>query len=120
MKATQSEVNRALYGSRSKYRSKRHNGYASKREANVAAQLQALERGGQIRHLREQVRFELVPAQKGARRSEKPLVYVADFTYQDSKDGMRHVVDVKGLRTPMYVAKRKLMLFIHKIEIEEF
>lgn len=118
MKATQVEINHALYGRKSKYGSKRHNGYASKREANAAAQFQALQRGGAIKNLKEQVRFELVPAQQGVRRQEKPLVYVADFTYTD-KLGIYHVVDVKGMRTPMYVAKRKLMLFIHKIEIEE-
>jgi hypothetical protein len=114
---TKAEITYALYGRKSKYGAKRTNGYASKREANIAAQLQALQRADVITGLCEQVRFELVPAQKGARRSEKPLVYVADFTYQD-KNGLGHVVDVKGLRTPMYIAKRKLMLFIHKIEVE--
>ena len=116
---TQAEINRALYGYRQKYGNKRTNGYSSKKEANVAAQLLALERGGQISDLKAQVRFELVPAQKGSRRNERALVYVADFTFHD-KTGLDHVIDVKGLRTPMYIAKRKLMKFIHKIEIEEF
>ena len=116
---TQAEINKALYGRRQKYGNKRTNGYASRKEANIAAQLLALQRGGQITDLRAQVRFELVPAQVGSRRNERALVYVADFTHYD-KDGMYHVIDVKGLRTPMYIVKRKLMKFIHKIEIEEF
>jgi Protein of unknown function (DUF1064) len=102
-----------------KYHNQRTNGYASKREANVAAQLQALERGGQIFELKEQVRFMLTPTQPGKLRTEKPMVYVCDFSYLD-KDGVRHVVDVKGVKTDVYIAKRKLMLFIHKIEVEEF
>ena len=100
-----------------KYSAKQTNGYASKREANRAAELQALSRAGIISELREQVKFELLPAQKGKLRNERPLGYVADFVFED-KCG-RHVVDTKGYRTREYVIKRKLMLFVHKIQIEE-
>lgn len=116
---TKAEIERALFPKRNKFSAKRTNGYHSKREATVAAQLAALERGGQITELKEQVRFELVPAQKGKRRNEKPLSYVADFTYTDKK-GVAHVVDVKGMLTREYVIKRKLMAFLLKIEVEEF
>jgi hypothetical protein len=102
----------------SKYRSTRTNGYASKREANLAAQLQALQRGAQIRELSEQVPFLLVPSQKGKLRNERPLKYIADFVWKD-KEGRTHVGDAKGLRTPLYVVKRKLMRFLLNIEVEE-
>jgi Protein of unknown function (DUF1064) len=115
--ATQAEINRALYGS--KYKNERYRGYHSKKEANVAAQLQALVRGGQAFDLREQVRYELIPKQKGQWRNEQAACYVADFCYKD-KLGFEHVIDVKGVRTALYILKRKLLLHVHNIEIEEF
>lgn len=118
-KSLQSEIERSLYGRRgSKYGAKRTNGYASKREATVAAQLQALQRGGQISELKEQVKFELLEPQKGQIRNEKGIAYIADFSWLDKK-GVRHVADAKGCKTSTYIIKRKLMLFVHKIEIEE-
>jgi hypothetical protein len=118
MKATPAEIRRALYP-RSKYGAKRHNGYASKREANVAAQLQALQRAGQIHDLREQVRYEVLPKQIGHIRHEKALSYVADFVWLDKAD-IEHVADAKGVRTRLYILKRALMKFRFGIEVEEF
>lgn len=118
MKATQSEINRALYGRRNKYSADNSHGYDSKREATVAAQLHALQRGGQISELEEQVKYVLIPAQKGKIRNEKSLCYVADFRYKD-RQGVVHTVDVKGMLTREYVIKRKLLKFIHGIEVEE-
>ena len=118
MKPTQSEINRALYGRRQKYGNTKTLGYASKRESEVAAQLHALQRGGQISELEEQVKFVLIPAQKGKIRNEKSLCYVADFRYKD-RQGVVHTVDVKGMLTREYVIKRKLLKFIHGIEVEE-
>lgn len=102
----------------SKYKSIRTNGYASRKEANTAALLHALVRGNQITELAEQVVYILVPSQKGKLRNERPLKYVADFVWKDLQ-GQTHVGDAKGLRTPMYVVKRKLLKFIHGIEVEE-
>jgi hypothetical protein len=43
--------------------------------------------------------------------------YVADFRY---KRGRRRVVeDVKGIKTPVYRLKKKLMAAVHRIEIHE-
>lgn len=100
-----------------KYRNKRHNGYASKREADLAASLKILSDAGAIHGLIEQPMFELVPAQKGALRNERAVTYTADFEYSDDKG--RHVVDAKGFKTQQYIIRRKLMKFIHSIEIEE-
>lgn len=70
----------------------------------------------------------------GVRAVEKECCYVADFVYQApvSKqyindeghlvfaDGYETVVeDSKGIRTPEYIIKRKLMLHVHGIKIKE-
>lgn len=96
-----------------KYRNKPIGGYASKREAKRAADLKLLEKAGHIKELREQVTYELVP-KCGKERAVK---YIADFVYQ--QDGKVVVEDVKGRRTPVYIIKRKLMLWRHGIEVKE-
>lgn len=90
------------------------NGYASKREAEMAWKLHALARAGKITELEEQVAYELIPKQKG----ERSCTYKADFRYRD-EDGQLVVMDVKGYKTEIYRIKKKLMLFIHKIRIME-
>lgn len=47
----------------SKYGNVRTRGYDSRKEARRAEELRLLARAGKIRDLREQVRFELIPAQ---------------------------------------------------------
>ena len=89
-------------------------GYASKHEMEVAANLHALARGGQISELQEQVPIILVEG-KG---KIGPVKYVADFTYLD-KEGRRHYVDAKGYRTAIYRLKKRLALLLLGIEIEE-
>ena len=88
--------------------------FDSKREAARWRELQLLERAGEISDLRRQVRYELVPKLPG----ERPVDYIADFVYRD-KDGNEVVEDVKGVRTPVYVIKRKLMLWRHGVRIRE-
>lgn len=88
--------------------------FDSKREAARWQELRLLERAGEISDLRRQVRYELVPKMPG----ERPVDYIADFVYR-GKDGNEVVEDVKGVRTPVYVIKRKLMLWRHGIRIRE-
>lgn len=88
--------------------------FDSKREATRWQELRLLERAGEISDLRRQVRYELVPKLPG----ERPVDYIADFVYRD-KNGNEVVEDVKGVRTPVYVIKRKLMLWRHGIRIQE-
>jgi hypothetical protein len=97
----------------SKYHSSRTNGYASKKEADYAAKFQALARSGAIRDYREQQQF-LIAAGRG---QVKPISYVADFVYTDERG--RHIVDIKGFKTPVYRLKKKLLFLLHGIEIEE-
>ena len=97
----------------SKFHNVRTNGFDSKREANRAFELQLLERAGQITDLKFQVPFEVIPPGPGERAAH----YVADFTYR--KAGALVVEDVKGMKTQVYLLKRKLMLHVHGIRIRE-
>ena len=101
-------------GKESKYHSKRAGTYASRHEAEVAGSLAALESGGKIRELRQQVRIVLVPGDGKLR----PVVYVADFTYIDP-DGKLHILDAKGFKTPVYRLKKRMAALLLHIDIEE-
>lgn len=87
--------------------------YASRREAQEAVKLWALQSRGQIRDLEEQKRLVLVPGDGKLR----PVVWVADFFYRD--DGGEHWIDAKGFKTPVYRLKKRLAALLLHIEIEE-
>ena len=105
----------------SKYKAVRTGKYASKKEARRASELRLLEKAGEIADLQEQVKFVLIPKQEG----ERECSYIADFRYRERAlfgggySGYFTVEDCKGMRTPMYVIKRKLMLHVHGIRIRE-
>ena len=88
--------------------------FDSKAEAARWQELQMLERAGEITELERQVEYELVPKQKG----ERAVKYIADFRYKDH-EGKVVVEDTKGVRTPVYILKRKLMLRVHGIRVRE-
>ncbi len=96
----------AAESKKNKYGAKRSGGYASRKEHRRACELKMKQRAGLITGLREQVRYELIPAQQG----ERSCSYVADFVYVDNASGEAVVEDTKGVRTKEYVIKRKLML----------
>jgi hypothetical protein len=104
-------------GKRNKYGAIRvaADGYTfdSKREAAVYWELRHRQRAGEISNLQCQVKYPLVV--EGVRVG----AYVADFVYEE--DGRTVVVDVKSkpTRTAVYRLKRKLMMALHGIEIEE-
>lgn len=103
-----------------KYGAVRTGDNASIKEHDRAGQLRLLQRAGQISNLREQVEFLLIPAQRNsAGYMERAVKYRADFVYTDNRSGLTVVEDTKGFRTPDYIIKRKLMLFIHGITILE-
>lgn len=111
-----------------KYHAQRTGRYASRKESRRAAQLKLWEKAGVISNLREQVSYELIPAQYGTAGKdlkgrevrvcvERACRYVADFVYE--MDGQTVVEDTKGVRTKEYVIKRKLMLWVHGIQVRE-
>lgn len=82
-------------------------------------ELKLLEKAREIKELRRQVEYLLVPSQKKPGGGvERSVCYFADFVYSDPKRGTV-VEDVKGFRTPDYILKRKLMLMVHGVEIKE-
>lgn len=113
---------------KNKYGAKKSGGYASRKEHQRANQLKLMQRAGLISGLREQVSYELIPAQYGTCGKdfkgkvtkiclERAVRYIADFVYE--QDGVTVVEDTKGVRTKEYIIKRKLMLWIHGIKIKE-
>ncbi len=93
--------------------------FDSKAEHRRWVYLSMLERAGEIRDLRLQVPFVLIPKlalKRGGKQRE--TTYIADFTYTDS-DGQSVVEDVKGAITPEFRLKRKLMAWVHSIEVQE-
>jgi len=79
--------------------------YDSKFEANRHQELKLLERAHVISGLQRQVKFELIPKQKG----ERACCYIADFAYFEGKKLIVEDTKSKATMTPEYVIKRKLM-----------
>lgn len=93
--------------------------FDSKAEHKRWQYLALMERAKEIKDLRLQVSFELIPAQVSpSGKKERPTVYIADFVYR-YKDNSTVVEDVKGAVTPEFRLKRKLMLYVHGIEVKE-
>jgi Protein of unknown function (DUF1064) len=107
-------ANKNAHAATHKFHTQRTNGYASKREARRAHELELMQKAGEISDLCSQVPFVLIGPQRdesGVLR-ERAIVYRADFVY--TRAGKMVVEDVKGLRKGSawenYVLKRKLML----------
>ncbi len=102
-----------------KYHALKSGGYDSRKEHRRANRLKLMQRAGLISNLREQVKYVLIPTQRDSagKLLERECSYYADFVYV--KDGKTIVEDTKGVRTPDYTIKRKLMLHIHGIAITE-
>ena len=98
-------------------------------ERNRYFELKLLEEQGIITDLQRQVKFVLIPTQREAdiigkrggvkmgKVIEKECSYIADFVYEE--DGKIVVEDYKGFRTKDYRIKKKLMLWVHGIQIKE-
>lgn len=114
-----------VFPARSKYGNKRivmdGEHFDSLKEAARYQELKLLERAGEIRELKRQVPFVLIPVQKDDKGKviERELKYIADFTYIEKGKLVRTVEDVKGMRTEVYKIKRKLMLYRNGIRIKE-
>jgi hypothetical protein len=85
--------------------------FASKAEARRYQELKMLVKAGVIGDLRLQPRYPFVV------NRVKIGAYVGDFLYE--RDGVEIVEDVKGVLTPVYRLKKKLMKAIYGIEIQE-
>ena len=94
--------------------------FASRKEANRYGELTLMEKAGEIRDLKLQRVYTLISAQRdeNGKVIEQPLKYIADFVYKD-REGRTVVEDAKGLKTDVYKIKRKLMLCLYGIRIQE-
>lgn len=86
--------------------------FASKSEARRYSELKLAQAAGEISGLELQVKYPLVV------NGVKVADYVCDFRYRERGRGLV-VEDRKGMRTPVYRLKRKLMKAIHGIDIFE-
>ena len=81
-------------------------------EAERYKQLKLMEQAGAISDLRLQPRYEL---QRGFTDNEgnrqRAIVYVGDFAY--SENGKWIIEDTKGVETPVFKLKKKMMLFLY-------
>jgi len=105
--------------------------FDSKREAARYMELKELEMAGRISGLQRQKKFVLVPAQyepettgpRGGKIKgkllEREVAYYADFVYFDEEEKDFVIEDTKGVRTPEYIIKRKLMLWLNGYQIRE-
>lgn len=102
--------------------------FDSVKEYRRYCELSLMERAGAITDLERQVKYVLLPAQYAPvfdaktkkwkdKCIERECSYYADFVYKEN--GKRIVEDTKGFRTPEYKIKRKLMYYIHGIQIKE-
>lgn len=121
----------------SKYRNNKvtyeGNTFDSQKEYFRYLDLLAMEKAGEIKDLRRQVEYLLLPAQRepdtvgprgGVKKGkviEHKVSYFADFVYTDVKTGETVVEDTKSdfTKTKDYILKRKMMLFFYKIRIRE-
>jgi hypothetical protein len=86
--------------------------FDSKKEFYRWCELRILERAGKIFDLQRQVKYELIPKQKG----ERAVYYIADFVYYEN--GNKVVEDCKGYQTEVFRLKKKLLLWVHGIRIK--
>lgn len=86
--------------------------FDSKLEARRWSELRMLERAGEIVGLQRQVPFDL------AVNGHLVCRYIADFCFTATSTGERIVEDVKGVMTPEFRLKAKLMEACHGIVIQ--
>lgn len=97
------------------------------KESSRYLELKLLLRSGEISDLKLKPKFTLIPSQKlSTGKRERPCTYTADYSYiengkfivEDSKS-KKNKKWKSGTKTQQYVIRRKLMLWVHGIEIRE-
>ncbi len=93
--------------------------FDSAKEARRYQTLKTLEKTGDVGNIRTQVKYELIPTLRIGGVTHRKCVYIADFVYIDRRTGKTIVEDVKGVKTPVYMLKKRLMKQLHDIDIVE-
>ena len=84
--------------------------------------LEYRQRTGEIKDLKLQVSYELIPKYKINGKTIRNTCYLADFTYITTKDDKLHVIDVKSpitRKNSTYRMKKKLFEYKYGVEVEE-
>lgn len=92
--------------------------HASKKEAKRCGELTLMQKAGEITGLCQQPEFVLMVANSDGGGWIPVGKYRADFEYLD-KSERRVIEDCKGVRTPIFILKKKLMKAIYGIEVLE-
>ena len=95
--------------------------FDSKKEFYRYQELLLLQRAGKIKNLERQVKIPLLPSQKdeNGKVIERAVTYIADFVYFDIERNKTIVEDAKGMKTKEYILKRKMLLYLNHIRIQE-
>lgn len=108
-----------------------HGNFDSQLEHDVYLYLLRLQEQGEIHDLKRQVEIEVIPKSLFFKFKQlktkfrynahhlRSMKYIADYTYYD-KEGGYHVCDAKGRKTKEYVIKKKILLALKGIYIEEW
>ncbi|BDI33456.1 hypothetical protein CCAX7_55070 [Capsulimonas corticalis] len=87
--------------------------FASKREGNRYRLLKAMQIAGSISGLEMQVPYRFFEGERLI------FEYIADFRYTWIESGQKRVEDAKGIRTAVFMLKKRLIEARHGITIEE-
>ena len=94
--------------------------FDSKLEARRWQQLNLLQKAGNIKDLRRQIKFELQPSYVKNDKVIKSINYVADFVYYDLNKRGFIIEDTKGYKTGIYKLKKKILEYKYPdLEIKE-
>lgn len=111
LRMAKARYRRAKYGAKPKTVHGRR--FDSQAEARRYQQLLILGLAGDLQNLELQPTYPLVV------NGVKVGTYRADFAYDCVDTGARVVEDVKGLPTPVYRLKKRLVRALHGIDIQE-
>ena len=87
--------------------------FQSTKESRRYTELKALQQAGVIRDLEMQPKFKLEV------NGVHITTYYADFKYWDNERNQEVIEDSKGMRTQLYILKKRLMKALLSIEVEE-
>ncbi len=93
--------------------------FQSKAEAHRYQELRLLEKAGHIKGLELQPSFPIHVAHHRGGELTQVCVYKADFRYREGPRGLLKVEDVKGVCTPVYKLKKKMVEAQYGIQITE-
>ncbi len=93
--------------------------FQSKAEAHRYLELRLLEKAGEIKGLELQPSFPIHVAHHRGGELTQVCVYKADFRYREGPRGLLKVEDVKGVCTPVYKLKKKMVEAQYGIQITE-